>query len=200
MLKRDEKGCRRKKRNAVRPRRRFLGDSRGSAAVEFAIIAPIFLGLMFSMFEIGWFYFANSVTDAATTTAGRLIRTGQVQKWSGSDEEVFKQFYDTICDVVDSFGECGSHMTVEVTTFKSFEDLAADTTDIACADSDPNEIDAIPFEPGGELQIVRVRVCLLFNTVNPAIGVKLAEDGTGVRRIKSTMIFRNEPYEKNKKK
>ena len=39
--------------------RRIAGCRRGSAAVEFAIIAPIFLGMMFSMFEIGWFYFAN---------------------------------------------------------------------------------------------------------------------------------------------
>ena len=179
--------------------RRIAGCRRGSAAVEFAIIAPIFLGMMFSMFEIGWFYFANSVTDSAVTSAGRLIRTGQVQRWDGSDTEVFQQFYDTICDVVQSFGSCDTHLTVEVKSYASFSALAADLSNVTCADAEPPDIAAIPFEPGGELEIVRVRACLLFKTINPAIGVNLADPSTGIRKITSTMIFRNEPYVKNKK-
>lgn len=181
-----------------RSRRCLAGDRRGAAAIEFAIVAPVFLALMFSTFEVGWFYFANSVTDAATTTAARLVRTGQVQRWTGSNTEVFQKFYDVICNVVDSFGACNTHMTVEVQTYSSFDDLTADASDPTCADDDPVEVTAIPFKPGKESEIVRVRVCLLYNTVNPTIGLNLAESGTSTRRITSTMLFRNEPYEKNK--
>ncbi|MEX0644116.1 MAG: TadE/TadG family type IV pilus assembly protein, partial [Parvularculaceae bacterium] len=57
----------------------LLGDRRGSSAVEFAIVVPVFLALMFSMFEVGWFYFVNSVVDAAAINVARYIRTGQAQ-------------------------------------------------------------------------------------------------------------------------
>jgi Flp pilus assembly protein TadG len=182
-----------------RARRRFLKDRRGAAAVEFAIVAPVFLALMFSTFEVGWFYFANSVTDAATTAAARLVRTGQVQNWTGSDAEKFQRLYDVICNVVGAFGPCNTHLTVEVNTFPSFSALAADTSAATCANDTPADIAALAFTPGAELQIARVRVCLLYTTVNPAIGLKLAEPGTSTRRIVSAAVFRNEPYEKNKK-
>ncbi len=181
-------------------KRRFRRDRRGAAAIEFAFVAPIFLALMFSTFEVGWFYFVNSATDAATTTAARLIRTGQVQRWTGSNAEIYKQFYGVICDVVDSFGPCDTHMTVEVETYPTFAALAADASKPICADDNPAAIAAIPFKPGKEQEIVRVRVCLLYNTVNPTIGLRLANVGSSTRRITSTMLFRNEPYEKNKKK
>lgn len=180
-------------------RRRFLRSRRGAAAVEFAIVAPVFLALMFSTFEVGWFYFANSVTDAATTSAARLVRTGQVQGWTGSDAEKFERFYDVICNVVGALGSCKTHLTVEVTTFPSFAALAADTTPATCANDLPADIAALDFTPGSELQIARVRVCLLYNTVNPAVGLRLSDPGTSTRRIVSSVIFRNEPYEKNKK-
>lgn len=173
-------------------------DKRGSMAIEFALVVPVFLALMMSTFEVGWFYFVNSVTDAATTKAARLIRTGQVQRWVGTPTQVYLRYYDVICDVVATFGNCKTHLTVEVQTFPTFQALAADTSAPTCADETPTKLAAIPFTPGAELEIVRVRVCLLYNTVNPVIGVRLADPGKSTRKITSTMLFRNEPFEKNK--
>ena len=178
-------------------RRRFGKNKSGSTAVEFAIVAPLFLMMMFSTFEVGWFYFANSVVDAAVGDSARLIKTGQVQRWSGDDEFKFDALYDTICDVVKTFGECDTRLTLEGKTFASFTELAADNTPATCADAPSDQLEAMPFEPGGELQIIRVRVCYIYTTLNPAIGISLAEPGTNQRRLISTMIFRNEPYELN---
>lgn len=182
----------------ARARRRFHRDSRGATAIEFAIVAPVFMALMFSTFEVGWFYFANSITDAATATASRLVRTGQVQQWTGSDTERFQRLYDVVCNIVRPFGACDTHLTLEVQTFPTFQDLADDTSTPTCADDTPTKIAAIPFAPGKESQIIRIRVCLLYKTVNPAIGLRLAEPGSSMRRITSSLLFRNEPYEKNK--
>lgn len=177
----------------------FASDRRGSTAVEFAIIAPIFLMMMFSTFEVGWFFFANSVVDASVGDAARLIKTGQVQRWGGDNEDKLDALYDNICDVVKSFGGCDNRLTLEVNTFASFSALAADVTPATCADAPPDDVAAIPFNPGGELQIVRIRVCYIYKTLNPAIGVNMSEPGTNDRRLISTMIFRNEPYELNNK-
>ena len=184
-------------------RRQLLCDRRGSTAVEFAIVAPIFLVMMFSMFEIGWFYFANSVVDASVADASRLIKTGQLQSSSDDDDEKFDSLYDGICAVLDKFGECDDRLTVEVTKYATFQDLADATTPATCADSPPGDIAAIGFDPGGESEIVRVRICFLYTTVNPMVGmnhvkaINLGESGGNRRRLISTMIIRNEPYEKN---
>ena len=183
----------------------FRRDQRGSAAVEFALVTPIFLVFMFSMFEIGWFYFTNSILDASTTSAARLVRTGQVQGWSGTADEVKQRLFNEVCDTVDLWGDCNTRLTVEVETFASFADMFP-ATPPTCADAPPSNLAAIPFEPGGELAIVRVRICLLYDTVNPLIGadfktlgngVSLSEGDTGTRRLISTLMFRNEPYERN---
>ena len=171
----------------------WLVNEAGTAAIEFAIVVPVFLALMFSIFEVGWFYFVNSTVSAATTQSARIIRTGQAQLSGWDDAE----FYESICDVVDTFGECPDTLTVDVATFTDFQALADDTSSATCADAPQAEKDAIPYEPGSENEIVRVRVCLIYNTFNPAIGLSLAEEGTNVRHLTSTVIFRNEPYESN---
>ena len=177
--------------------RAILSDRIGAAAVEFAIMVPVFLTAMFSLFEVGWFFFVNSTVDAAVGNAGRLIRTGQIQQMAGSDDDKFDAIYDQVCDVVDAFGDCNLNLTVEVQTYPTFADLAADTSAATCANAPPAELSAIPFTPGNELEIVRVRICYLYQTVNPAIGIDLSEPGSSKRRLVSTMIFRNEPYERN---
>ncbi|WDI31166.1 pilus assembly protein [Hyphococcus flavus] len=180
-----------------RRRQGFRSDADGSTAVEFAIVAPLFLTIMFSIFEVGWFYFANSVVDASVGDMARLVKTGQVQGWDGTDEEKYDDLYDRVCKIVKSFGGCENRLTLEVDTFDTFSDLAANNTPPTCADAPPEDLAALPFDPGEELQIIRVRVCYIYTTLNPAIGVNLAEPGTNQRRIISTMIFRNEPYELN---
>ncbi len=177
--------------------RSFAKDADGSTAVEFAIVVPVFLMLMFSIFEVGWFFFANSVVDATVGDAARMIKTGQVQKSFGDEEDKFNDMYDNICRVVSVFGECDTRLTIEVDTYTTFAELAADNSPPVCADAPPDDVAAIPFNPGDELQIVKVRICYIYTTLNPAIGVNLSEPGTNKRRLVSTAIFRNEPYELN---
>ncbi len=178
-------------------RRRFAGDRSGAAAVEFSMVAPIFLLMMFSTFEVGWFFYANSIVDASVSEAARLVKTGQIQQLAGTEQQKFDVIYDTVCDVLDTFGACSTRLTVEVQTYATFNALAADSTPPTCADAPPADISAIPFTPGDELQIVRVRICYIYDTINPAIGINVSEPGTSKRRLVSSMIFRNEPYQSN---
>lgn len=172
---------------------RFWRNKKGTAAIEFAIIAPVFLAVMFSIFEVGWFHFVNSTVSIATTQSARVVRTGQVQLGGTSKAE----YFNTVCNIVDVFGDCDETLTVDVATFDTFADLAADTSVPTCRDAPQEDIDNIPYEPGGENAIVRVRICVLYHTLNPAIGMNLSEAGSTQRRVSSTLIFRNEPYERN---
>ena len=175
---------------------RFIKNRKGASAVEFAIVAPIFLALTFTTFEVAWFYFVNASVDAATIDIARFVRTGQAQK-GGFDKESF--FEDVVCPKLSFLEDCESRITAEVQVFATYEALAADTSPVTCRDATPEAIEAIEYEPGTDNAIVRVRICMIYDTLNPAIGMSLATNDAGQRKIMSTYILRVEPYSKKNK-
>lgn len=171
---------------------RLCRDRRGATAVEFALVAPVFLALTFSILEAGYFFFINSAVDQAAARAARLIRTGQAQ--SVATPITRDAFYDRICEVVQLFGDCASRLTVDVSRFSNFDELADDLSAPTCRDADDDDVAAIPFAPGAEREIVRVRICYLHKSINPALGLNLAETADGSRKMISVTVFRNEPF------
>lgn len=55
----------------------LIRSDKGSAALEFGFVAPIFFVLMLGIMEIGVMTFSQFALQNAVTDAGRLIRTGQ---------------------------------------------------------------------------------------------------------------------------
>jgi Flp pilus assembly pilin Flp len=168
-------------------------DKRGAAAVEFAIVAPVFLALLFSIFEAAYYFFVSAAVDQATQRAARLVRTGQVQSTASPISR--DAFFQQICDVVQHFGNCDQKLTVDVQRFDNFSALAADLGQPTCRDADPAVVGAIPYSAGAARDIVRVRVCYLHKSINPALGLNLATAPDGSRKMFSVAIFRNEPFE-----
>lgn len=169
----------------------FAGCRRGTSAIEFALVAPIFFALTFATVEAGYFFFVESAVDAASAKAARLIRTGQAQN-NTIDRNAF---FNEICDVVGLFGDCEDKLTVDVARYSSFAALAADMSAPVCRDADPSTVDAIPYQTGGARDIVRVRVCYLYTNTTPGIGLDLEKAAGGEVKMMSTTIFRNEPFE-----
>jgi len=169
----------------------FAKSRNGAAAVEFALVVPVFLALIFSVMEAGWFFFVSSAVDQANASAARLIRTGQVQ--TGGITKA--AFFDEICDVVDAFGDCNDKLTVDISRYATFGALAADLAAPVCRDADDDDVDALPYETGVQREIVRVRVCFLYKPLNPGLGLNLDNTGNGHRKVVSVSIFRNEPFE-----
>lgn len=173
--------------------RRLCRDTGGAAALEFAIVAPVFFALLFSIFEAGYYFFVTSAVDQATARAARLIRTGQAQSATSPIDK--NAFFNEICKVVSIFGPCASRLTVDVQRFNDFAALAADLSAPVCRDAAPAAVAAIPYSAGAQRDIVRVRICYLHRTINPALGLDLAKTPDGMRKMYSVAIFRNEPYD-----
>lgn len=180
-----------RKTGVRRLRSGFARCRSGSSAVEFALVAPLFIALTFSILEAGYFFFVESAVEAANAKAARLIRTGQAQTNAISRDA----FFDEICDVVELFGDCNERLTVDVAKFASFAELAADVAAPVCRDADPDDVDDIPYDAGGAREIVRVRVCYMHKSFNPGLGLNLQKAADGSVKMFSTSIFRNEPYE-----
>ena len=59
--------------------RRFRHNRRGSAMVEFALVAPIFFALLFAIIEVAMVFYASQVLETVTQDTARQIFTGQAQ-------------------------------------------------------------------------------------------------------------------------
>jgi Flp pilus assembly protein TadG len=82
--------------------RRFSRNRRGSAAVEFALVAPLFFALLFAIVETALVLFAGQLLETGTQDAARVFLTSQVQN-NGTNAVDFKQL---ICDKVSDLFAC----------------------------------------------------------------------------------------------
>lgn len=176
--------------------RGFLRSRSGATAVEFAIVAPVFLLLVFATFEVGWFYFVRSSVDSAATNSARYIRTGQAYK-NGYTTQASRDLFleNEVCKSLRYMptGTCKNKTTVEVKTYASYAAMAADVGAITCTDSVPAAQAAVPFNTGTDRSIIRVRICHIYKTLNPFIGFSLAKNAQGERRIEASYYLRVEP-------
>jgi Flp pilus assembly protein TadG len=92
-------------RNAIR---RFRRNRRGSAAVEFALIAPVFFALLFAIIETALVFFAGQVLETGVQDSGRLIYTSQ----SLTQAELAADFCSRVAALFPCSGIC-----IEVRTY-----------------------------------------------------------------------------------
>src|SRR5512138_2217853 len=59
--------------------RRFRRNRRGSAAIEFALVAPVFFALLFAIIETALMFFASQVLETIAQNSARMVLTGQAQ-------------------------------------------------------------------------------------------------------------------------
>jgi len=91
--------------------RAFSKDRKGSAAIEFAILALPFFVVIFAIAEIAVMYFVDSGLDAALHKTVRQVRVG-VAKSGAWDSNKFK---DVLCgELAYSFG-CATKIKVRAT-------------------------------------------------------------------------------------
>jgi Flp pilus assembly protein TadG len=69
--------------------RRFRRSRRGSVAVEFALVAPVFFALLFAIIEIAIVFFADQTLETVAQGSARYVMTGQAQN-NGFDQTAFK--------------------------------------------------------------------------------------------------------------
>ena len=170
----------------------FFTCKSGIAAVEFALVAPIFFALIFSLFETGWLMTRTALIDNAVAEVGRTIYTGAAVSDATISQASLKQ---QICDRTFVISDCLNNLTLEVTTITSLASIPQ--TGEVCRDSN----DAIPkpaatYNPGLSSQISFVRVCISTKIFTPLLGVGMAlpKNSHGRFEIVSTLAFVNEPF------
>jgi Flp pilus assembly protein TadG len=163
---------------------RILGDSRGTAALEFAVIAlPLFI-MIAGMIETGVLAFTSAVTEAATREAARQVRTGNVQ----TAADASARFRTEFCDNLPATFSCGNFY-FDVRTFTEFASIALPPVSFN-ADGVPQ---GLQFAPGGANTVVTVRVIHPYRFLTPLIGELMGGSAATVPLI-STAVMRTEPF------
>lgn len=160
----------------------FLAGSRGTAAVEFAILGLIFTLLLCFIVEIGMTMLMQSTLNDAAQAASRLIRTGSIQQSGGQPAP----FQAALCSKVKLLMDC-SQVRYDVVAGDRFSDLPARVQ----TDAD-SELVNTHFLPGTAEQDVMVQVGYTRSLYFPILRDILGNHGKLL--ILSTVVFQNEPY------
>ena len=94
-------------------------DKKGSAAIEFAILALPFFVVIFAIAEIAVMYFVDSGLDAALHKAVRSVRVG-VAKSGNWDSLKFK---DVICKELSYSFDCKAKLKVRATVITNMASI-----------------------------------------------------------------------------
>ena len=97
---------------ALRLIRSFRRNRRASAAVEFALVAPMFFAMLFALFETALIFFAGQLLENGVQDSGRLIYTYQAQSASMSQSA----FKTDLCNRVSQLFTC-SGISVDVQSY-----------------------------------------------------------------------------------
>jgi Flp pilus assembly protein TadG len=172
--------------------RRFARARRGSAAVEFALVLMPFFLLTFGLAEIAMIGFAQTSLDFGISQVARQIRTGQAQMGGMTEAQIKGQ----LCDEINNFivMGCGGNLYLDVRRFDSF---------VAASNNAQNPIQNNNFNSAGmgyqdsqPSDIVVVRAYYRWQIMTPLFESVFQNISGGQRILVSTMMFRNEPYQR----
>jgi len=165
--------------------RRFRRSRRGSTAVEFALVAPMFFALLFAILETAMVFFAGQVLETMTQEGARMIMTGQAQT-AGYAQADFKNY---VCNQISILFSC-ANINVDVQSYSTFSSVVI-----------PSQIDANGcfvgtnrYNPGGPSQIVVVQLSYQWPLLVTGLGYNISNLCGSKRLLSAAAAFQTEPY------
>jgi Flp pilus assembly protein TadG len=169
--------------------RRFRRNRRASAAVEFALVAPVFFALLFAIIETGIIFFAGQVLETMTQDSARLIMTGQAQAAAYTQTQ-FQT--NVVCAQIPALFTCANvYVDVESYPSGSFASVPPLPSQI---DGTRNFINNMQYSPGGPGDIVVVRLFYQWPQIVTGLGYNITNLAGSKRLLYATAAFRNEPF------
>jgi Flp pilus assembly protein TadG len=165
--------------------RRFRRNRRGSAAVEFALVAPVFFALLFAIIETAMVFFAGQVLETITENSARMIMTGQAQ----AAAYTATQFKTYVCGQIPALFAC-NNVYVDVQSYPAFTGVTINNQ----IDAANNFINNMQYSPGKAGDIVVVRLFYQWPLFVTGLGYNIANLAGSQRLLIATAAFRNEPF------
>jgi len=176
---------------------RFRREKKGTAAVEFAMVALPFFGLLFSVFETAVDFYINSALQTALSDSSRDILTGQAQTAAYTTAQQF--INNSLCGLgtikrrLPDFIQC-SKIQIDVRPAVSFtgNDMSKPVIGGVLNTS------TWGYNAGATGQIVIVRAIYTVPVITSIFGAPNSIVSTGSswrqRVLMATAAFQNEPF------
>jgi len=169
---------------------RFRRNSRGTAAVEFALVAPLFFALLFAIIETGIMFFASQALETLTQNSARQILTGQAQTANYQTPADF--ITGVVCPTpptAEVLFTCAK-IAVDVEKFSSF----ANVTLVNPVSNGVFNAGVLGYNAGTSCDVVIVRLFYQWPLFVTGLGYNIANLSNGQRLLTATAAFRNEPF------
>lgn len=164
---------------------RFRRHESGAVAVEFVLVAPIFLFLIFAILETSILYTIATVMEGEVSLAARTIRTGELHQQADPETA----FRSTLCSNLDNVLDC-DNVVIDVRTFSDFGEMEFPPFVDEEGNGSGNQ-----FLPGTADAIVLVRIAYVYAIVTPYLAHILPPQGQGTVMLFSGAAFKNEPFQ-----
>ena len=167
--------------------RRFRRNRRGSAIIEFALVAPVFIALLFAILETAIMFFANQILETVAQESARQIMTGQAET-TGYSAATF--LTSVVCAQIPAVLTC-SNVGVDVESDPSqFSNLSVNYP-VTGGSFDPTKLN---FNMGGSCSNVTVTLYYQWQLFVTGLGYNMSNLNGNKRLLSATAAFRNEPY------
>jgi Flp pilus assembly protein TadG len=168
--------------------RRLARDETGSPAVEFALVFPIFIGIVLATLQAASIFLVKAFFESAAEEAARVVLTNQTETLTAA------QFQTEVCNQLTALFNC-AQVTVEL------EPLPAGTTNLSSLLPTFNSSGTVVGTPtidvgasagssGTDMLLV---VMYPWPVYGGPLGLNFANLGNGTMLMTSTQVFRIEP-------
>lgn len=168
---------------------KYLRANCGNATVEFVIIFPVLIWIVFSTFELGWMTTRQMMLDRGVSLAIRDLRLGKIPN------PTHEGLKDLICDRATILRDCKSSIFMELVPMTV--QGGAPQTSTQCIDR-TGEINPVEsFSAGVDENVMFVRVCVVVDPLMPGMGVGAGLnilDGGGFAMV-AYSAYKREPSE-----
>lgn len=167
--------------------RRFVRETSGASALEFALVAPLFFAILFSVAEAGWMMTRAILLDRALDLAVRELR---VDSSDGLTADAVRRL---ICDEAMVIPNCARSIAVELSRIQSDTDFPSASP--TCVDRNAGAAAAPQFYGSARATIMLIRVCATATPLTPLLGMGLnmQKDGNDDYNLVSISAFMTEP-------
>jgi Flp pilus assembly protein TadG len=172
----------------IRLGRKLASDETGSPAVEFALVFPIFIGIVLATLQAASIFLVKAFFESAAEEAARIVQTNQTSTLTAA------QFQTEVCNQLTALFSCAK-VTVEL------EPLPAGTTNLTALlptfDSKGNLVGTPTVDVGVNAGSSGTDMLLVVMYPWPVyggpLGLNFANLGNGTMLMTSTQVFRIEP-------
>ena len=166
----------------------FFRREAGNATVEFVIVFPIIIMIFVAAFETAMLLTRQVMLERSLDSAVRYLRL------TSGVSVTYDAIRDNICENTAMIADCENSLALDLRVIDQ-NSYALPDYQTMCLDEEGTVHPLTQFTPGGEDQLMLIRVCALVDRILPisGLGLELTRDDQDNIHLIAATIFVNEP-------